>query len=69
MYEDRLLGAEEDEEGPGGIEEEVDQFMDEKPIKRSNDPLKWWKDNAERFPRLAAVAVEVLCIPTTSTSS
>lgn len=30
------------------------------------DPLTWWRLNEHRFPRLAAMARDYLCIPGTS---
>ena len=65
---EQILGEEQEDEG-GSVVAEVDTYLAEWPIKRSNDPLQWWKHNPERFPRLANVARRHLCISSTSTSS
>jgi hypothetical protein len=34
---------------------------------QTGDPLAWWKTQAETYPRLTALARNVLAIPATST--
>ncbi|QRV98020.1 AC transposase [Ceratobasidium sp. AG-Ba] len=48
----------------GSIASEISQYLDEDTTTLS--PLVWWRINAERFPRLAAMARDFLCIPGTS---
>ena len=67
--EDRLHGEEIDDSGYESITHEVNSYFAEKPIKRNDDPLAWWKVHSSRFPRLAVLAREVLCVPATSTPS
>ena len=67
---DRLLGEEVDrDDGNSSITEEVILFLQERPIKRKEDPFAWWRGNASRFPHLAIVARRYLAIPATSTPS
>ena len=67
---DSLLGEEDSSDNEGGsIVEEVALYLDERPIKRKEDPIAWWRANANRFPRLAVLARRYLSIPATSTPS
>jgi len=45
--------------------EEVACFKFEKKLPDSEDPLMWWKMKEHRFLRLALLAKNVLCVPTT----
>ena len=69
---DRLLGEdkdiEEDDEAVSTLEE-IKMYFQERPIKRKEDPLFWWRGNASRFPHLAVLAQKYLGIPATSTPS
>ncbi|XP_076315747.1 E3 SUMO-protein ligase ZBED1-like [Tachypleus tridentatus] len=49
------------------IELELEAYLSE-PISTS-DPLGWWKFQENKFPRLAALAKNILCIPATEVSS
>ena len=67
---DRLIGEEFDmDDGNSSITEEVTLFLQERPIKRKEDPFAWWRGNASRFPHLAIVVCRYLAIPATSTPS
>ena len=52
-----------------GIESELCQYLSEPVVSRTEDPLKWWKYNKERFPSLAKVARVYLGSPPTSVPS
>ena len=49
--------------------DEVTRYKGEPAVLDSEDPLKWWKKNEERFPVLAQVCKSILSIPATSTPS
>ena len=49
--------------------DEVTRYKAEPAVLDSEDPLKWWKKNEERFPVLAQVCKSILSIPATSTPS
>ena len=67
---DRLLGEEVDRDDENtSVSEEITLFMQERPIKRKEYPLSWWRGNAIRFPHLAILARRYLAIPATSTAS
>ena len=65
---DRLLG-EEKQDDEMSIQDEVKSYLQERPIKRKDDPLNWWKVNGSRFPHLESLAKKYLAIPATSTPS
>jgi hypothetical protein len=46
--------------------EELRRYKAEPAIDFGAKPLKWWLKNASRFPRVAAVAREMLAIPASS---
>ena len=52
-----------------GIDAELNQFLTEPVIPRTEDPLGWWRQNMERFPNMAAVARTYLGAPPTSVPS
>ncbi|XP_063234924.1 E3 SUMO-protein ligase ZBED1-like [Bacillus rossius redtenbacheri] len=51
------------------VENEVETFLQESVINRTDDALAWWKNNKTRFPRVAPVAQHYLGIPATSVAS
>ncbi len=61
------------------VEAELTLFLAEPAIKRLerntagtfsvNDPLQWWKMKEVRFPIIAKIARDILCIPATSAPS
>ncbi|XP_065893497.1 uncharacterized protein [Dysidea avara] len=51
------------------IRDEVKSYLQERPIKRMDDPICWWKVNGSRFPHLENLARKYLAIPVTSTPS
>ena len=68
--EDSTEDMDQDEDGDNeGVRKEVLLYFGENTIPRDSDPLKWWKDNATRFPTLAALAKSYLAVPATSTPS
>lgn len=40
---------------------EVQRYLEDSIIPRSQDPLKWWKDHAYNYPHLSVVARNTLC--------
>ena len=49
------------------VESEIDRYISEP--QRTEDPLRWWKGNASRFPHLQRLARRYLCRPCTSVPS
>ena len=49
--------------------DEVTRYKAEPAVLDTEDPLKWWKKNEERFPVLAQVCKSIPSIPATSTPS
>ena len=65
-----LLGEDYNPHGPAtDSATEVDYYMRDCPLSLELNPLKWWKENHGRFPRLARLAKRYLCIPGTSVPS
>ena len=51
------------------VEDEIDLYKKEKPVSVNTNPFQWWKKNECVYPKLAAYARKVLCIPATSVPS
>ncbi|XP_031154118.1 zinc finger BED domain-containing protein 4-like [Sander lucioperca] len=49
--------------------QQLDGYLSEVPIPRSNNPLEFWRTNQGRFPDLAQMARRYLSAPCTSTDS
>jgi len=45
---------------------EVDKYLQEPPIPRTQDPLKWWDNNRQIYPTLYIKMKKRLCIQATS---
>jgi hypothetical protein len=48
---------------------ELNRYMRIPHIATNRDPLKWWAENAMKFPILVVLAMRYLCIPATSAPS
>lgn len=48
---------------------EIKRFKDESPLPLTGDPLSWWRDHEQEYPKLSRVAKCLLCIPGTSVSA
>ncbi|XP_052123535.1 uncharacterized protein LOC127749443 [Frankliniella occidentalis] len=61
-----MAGPRDDEEHPDEVEAYLEASF---PLVEGKDVLKFWEKEAHRFPKLAKLAKEVLCIPASSASS
>ncbi|RXN13638.1 zinc finger BED domain-containing 1-like protein [Labeo rohita] len=59
---------EEEEEHGDGAKKEMEQYLKDT-TKVQSGPLAWWKQNSDRYPKLAFAAKHLLCVPATSTPS
>ncbi|KAK0135825.1 Zinc finger BED domain-containing protein 1 [Merluccius polli] len=60
---------EEEEEHDGdSAKKEMEQYLRDTKVAQSG-PLAWWKQNGDRYPKLAFAAKHCLCVPATSTPS
>ena len=50
-------------------EEEVRDYLQTPQIPTMQNPLRWWAENEDRFPRLAKLGRRYLAVPATSTPS
>ena len=55
-----------EDEREGDNIEEMNIFFSERPAMKSSSPFEWWKINASRFPNLAKLARNLLCVPATA---
>ena len=51
------------------LRDEYSYFLEEPAIHPNSNPLIWWKQNAQKFPKVALVAKRFLCAPATSVPS
>ena len=49
--------------------EELESYLEEPEIESTRNPLHWWRENEERFPRIAKVARKYLAVPASSIAS
>ena len=65
-----LLGTECDDSSTTPTwKDEIEKFQKEPQLHHDADALSWWKTNEERFPTVAKLARQFLCIPATSVPS
>lgn len=50
-------------------EVQVQTFLSEQTIPKKSNPLQYWKEHANQFPSIAAVAIQYLCAPCSSVDS
>lgn len=50
-------------------EVQVCTYLSEQTIPKRDDPLHYWKEHADQFPSLAALAAQYLCAPCSSVES
>jgi len=62
---DILLGPDMNTSTDLSARDELEFYMSERPVARSESPLNWWKGNECRFPRLAKVARSILTLIST----
>ncbi|KAL3066097.1 hypothetical protein OYC64_016110 [Pagothenia borchgrevinki] len=59
---------EEKEHDGDSAKKEMEQYLRDT-TKIQSGPLAWWKQNSDRYPKLAFAAKHCLCVPATSTPS
>ncbi|XP_022520027.2 zinc finger BED domain-containing protein 4-like [Astyanax mexicanus] len=59
---------EEEEHNESSAAKEMEQYLKDT-TKVQSGPLTWWKQNSDRYPKLAFAAKYCLCVPATSTPS
>ncbi|KAK0137429.1 Zinc finger BED domain-containing protein 1 [Merluccius polli] len=64
-----LLGEQYSTQLDTGVDTEIHNFLRDTPPPLDCNPTDWWKVNGRRFPRLAKLARQYLCIPATSVPS
>ena len=51
-----------------GVEAELNAYTRVQQVTLDTDPLMWWKEHVQEFPRLARMARQHLAVPATSAS-
>jgi hypothetical protein len=47
----------------GHVMNELEQYLEIRPDKRIKDPIAWWVERKQAFPRLSRLALDLLAIP------
>lgn len=49
--------------------QELQKYLEDPLLPRTEDPLKWWMENKSKFPNIYELALKLLSIPATSVPS
>ena len=67
----RFLGAgladSDDDEAPGGVSKELENYLKERKLKVDEDPFAWWRNRRDEYPLMSKLARKYLAVQGTST--
>jgi len=69
VFDEILEESETETVSTSSADVQVQSYLAQQTIPRSDNPLQYWRAHATQFPSLAAIATKFLCAPCTSVDS
>ena len=61
------LADSDDDEAPGGVSKELENYLKERKLKVDEDPFAWWRNRRDEYPLMSKLARKYMAVEGTST--